>query len=504
VHVAGTVFEAGTTRAVGGGEVVFTGPNGETTATADAAGRYEIDVVPGLYRPFVRGQGHVSVAPRRPERVPGPPRAQSVGESHHELGPLVVITGDESGVDLLVQTSGLLTGRVSNRRGEPVAHAIVRARGGDRPLSGTDIAETDDEGTFTLELPVGGYRLDASHADYAGLDGSRTYVEIDADLRPGSVDLTLVAGCVIRGHVLGGNGVPTSDGSIEHRTEGMDAFRPSGPIEADGSFRWTTTMEGEVTLRAWPWKAAPSNAETFHCTDGARHEATLLMPDVSADLDGKIAKADGSPAAGAFIDIYAITPGGMNQQERADADGEWAVYSLPAGEYMVTATVDGEGSLQRRITVPAHEVKLALSGTGTITGTINGVRDGAVNMAVSGCMSGDSVPYAQGIIRLVPVHGGRFQIDRVQACRVTVLARAGGETARAEVAVTANRVATTSFDLSPRRDLDVPTPVAAPERHEPPPEPVEDQPVAEATPPIDEGDAADDDGADEDEVTAID
>jgi hypothetical protein len=40
--------------------------------------------------------------------------------------------------------------------------------------------------------------------------------------------------------------------------------------------------------------------------------------------------------------------------------------------------------------------------------------------------------------------------------------------------------------------------------HEPPPEPVEDQPVAGATPPIDEGDAADDDGADEDEVTAID
>jgi hypothetical protein len=102
------------------------------------------------------------------------------------------------------------------------------------------------------------------------------------------------------------------------------------------------------------------------------------------------------------------------------------------------------------------------------------------------------------------VHGGRFQIDRVQACRVTVLAQAGGETARAEVAVTAKRVATTSFDLSPRRDLDVPTPVAPPERHEPPPEPVQDQPVAGATPPIDEGDAVDDDGADEDEVKAID
>ena len=57
----------------------------------------------------------------------------------------------------------------------------------------------------------------------------------------------------------------------------------------------------------------------------------------------------------------------MNQQERADDDGNWVVFALPAGEYSVTAHVPGEGIASAHVTVPGRDVVLqALSGTGSL------------------------------------------------------------------------------------------------------------------------------------------
>src|SRR5262249_43138162 len=156
--------------------------------------------------------------------------------------------------------------------------------------------------------------------------------------------------------------------------------------------------------------------QTFHCTDGARHEATLHVNDADADLDGTIKTADGRPARGAFLDIFALSPGGMNQQERADDDGNWEVYSLPAGDYMVTAVVDGQGAVRQRVTVPSHDVALALSGTGAIAGSVGGLDDGTLALSMRcGGHGGVLEP------RLVLVKDGRFRVDGVPACAMSVL-----------------------------------------------------------------------------------
>src|SRR5580698_7079687 len=60
-RVRGTVYELGTTRAVGDSEVVFSGPRGETTARAGTDGVYEVFVRPGASRPFVRARRVASV-----------------------------------------------------------------------------------------------------------------------------------------------------------------------------------------------------------------------------------------------------------------------------------------------------------------------------------------------------------------------------------------------------------------------------------------------------------
>ncbi len=448
VLVRGTVVDAETAEAVGGGEVVFSDGRTEKTTRADGNGRYQIEVHPGSYRPFVRGDDVVSVGAPARERLVQTPTARLAGVAHDDLAPLVVIHDDEAGVDLRVERSAKLTGKVANRNGDPVPGAIVRARGSKRPIGGTDIAETAADGSFTLQLPFGGYYIDASHEEYAGIDASQTNVNVQPGVRPEPLNLTLVAGCIVHGKVVGPTGMPIGEGSVDHRGPEMSDFRPSSSIEPDGTFRFTTVVEGDVALRAWPWMSPPTTPETVHCGEGARPEVTLrLADDGKPDLDGTVTTADGQPAAGAYLDIVALTPGGENQEERADGEGKWEVYALPAGVYQVSVTVAGEGSVQRRVTVPSHDVGLTLGGIGSITGTVLGVGDGSLAMTVSGC-AGDLGAVSPSP-RLVAVHDGKFRIDGVPACSVTLGAEKSPRSSVTEVSVVAKRTSDATLDLAP-------------------------------------------------------
>ncbi len=450
-HVTGKVVDHPAEKPVAGVEVVFAGPDGEASTTTAADGTYAIDVAPAAYRAYVRGEGVISVGFAGPERLPGPPTASRAGAPDDTLAPTIAITRDQDHVDLEVEEAGVVNGRVFDRAGHPVVGAIVRARGNQRPVLGTDVAETGLDGTFRLELPVGGWALEASHADYAGIatGDSEPWVSVGRT-QVASIDLTMVAGCIVRGHVIAADGGPATDGAVE-LGQGGNGFSPAGQIDADGEFRWTTLASGPVELRAWPWKSPPSAAQTFACSEGARFDAEFRLSTATPDLDGAIATADGRPAPGAFIDVWALSPGGMSQQERADADGNWAVYSLPTGDYLVTATVEGAGQVQRRISVPAHGVALGLSGTGTVIGTTTGVDEGMVALMFGACSTGDvDVPsMTAAATRLAPVHGGRFRIDGVPACQLEIAARAGEQTEVQTVTVAKDREAVVAFDLTP-------------------------------------------------------
>ena len=491
VRVRGTVVDAGTSHAVGGGEVVFSSGRGEVTTRADADGTYEVFVRPGAYRPFVRGKGFASAGEPPLERLRTAPHMPGGGSSTADVAPLVVVTDDAAGVDLHVLTSAVVTGHVANRSGQPVAHAVVRATGELRPVLATDVAETDADGAFQLELPSGGYSIDASHPDYAGLQGSTVALRVEGGREPSPMSLTLVGGCVVEGKVVGVDGAPRGEGSIDYRTPGMGDFRVSAALERDGTFRWTTVEEGDVALRAWPWMSPPTEPQTFHCTEGARFTTTLRLPGAESDVDGTLLSATGAPVPFAFIDIIALSPGAVTQQERADEKGEWAVFAMPPGDYLVTATLPGEGFVERKVTVPSHDVDLTLGGTGSIAGTIAGVADGAVSMEVSACeLHPSRFRPTRGDVRLVSVRDGRFHIDGVPACELSVSAHAGSESALVNVTVGRGRPTATSLDLAPKAPIVVNDPVVEALPEAPAQEPTRDIPtVQDDAPPTDDGPA---------------
>jgi hypothetical protein len=201
-------------------------------------------------------------------------------------------------------------------------------------------------------------------------------------------------------------------------------FGPAGRVAPDGTFRWTTTEDRPVVLRAWPWMSPPSPAQTFACSDGRRFDNVVLrVGNARPDLGGTLIDAQGHPVPLAFLDITPLDRGVGGQQERADASGAWHVYDMPAGRYQITATAPGRGVITTVVVAPRTDILLQLGGTGRLAGTIPAVVDGSFELAFHQCGPSTNPVEIDDDPRLVVVRGGRFSVDRVPACALTFSAR---------------------------------------------------------------------------------
>ncbi|MDQ3366519.1 MAG: carboxypeptidase-like regulatory domain-containing protein [Myxococcota bacterium] len=454
VTISGSVLEHGTTRPVGNVEVVFRGASGEETTTARADGTYALDLPAGVYRAFVRDDVMLSVGAQDRIRLPGAASADTAGAPDEGLMPMIVATRDAAGLDLWVMRAGTLSGRVLDRAGRPIANAVLRATlhvgHGVRPTLGTDITESGPDGSFELRLPAGGYGLEATHARFAGLR-DHTMIEIQA----GDVthrDLTLVAGCVVSGRVVGAGNVAANEGAIERQWGATELeFAPSGKIESDGTFWWSSTEEVDIVLRAWPWKAPPSPSRRFSCRDGARFtDVVFQLPDRRPDIEGVLVDHAGAPVAFAHLDLTPLDPGGIAQQERTDGSGRFGVFLMPAGRYAITAYAPGRGTISTTITSPVQGARLALSGVGRIEGTTLLLQDGSLDVMLGACLDGGGVELPRER-RLVAVRNSRFTIDEVPACDLQFVASWRGDAQPGRVTVPAGGVARVELRLGPPR-----------------------------------------------------
>lgn len=449
VRVSGRVVDIDTGEAVAGAEVVLAAAT-EHTATAERDGRFFVDVPPGGYRVFARGDRVLTVVRRGRDARAARSSVDRPGAAATVDLPTLQIDGPLDDVELDVVPGAIVRGVVRDRDGQVVSGAIVRARtdGSDdlQPVGGTDEAETDSDGAFELRVAARTQQLEATHPVY-GIAANRPVVALD----PGGeyhLELDLVPGCVIEGRVARPDG-PLTGGVVERAAGSGDmAWSGVARFREDGRFRFVTDERATVLLRAGAWGAPSSEPKRFDCHDGARYRDVVFRTGSGTPtLAGTLRSRSGAAVPFAIIDITSRPTPDHASVERTDAEGRWAVHGLPPGEYEAVARVPGKGAATVRVTAPAEGVVMRLSGTGTIIGRAAGLTDGLLTLAVDCPHEGRA--YGGTTERVVAeVRGGRFRADGVPACRASVLAERGPwRSSPVEVALAAGGTAQLDLDL---------------------------------------------------------
>lgn len=451
VVIEGRVRDRHSNKGIANAEVLFTGPGGESSVLCDENGRYRAELLPGLYRSYAQAEGYVAVARAAPERIPGPVSAAEVSMPQEGIAPLVAVFRDQVGVVLNLSKGAQIRGRVVDRDGSTIPNALVVGRAADlRVLSGSDVSESDEFGTYELLVPAGSLAIEAEHQDYAAMDSRSTVFTRAGEVL--TLDIVMSSGCIIEGDVVNASGESVPRGSFERQLS-KGVYSPIGKI-TDGKVRFTMNHEGPVTLRAWPWKSPPSRDKEFYCRIGDHYEGeTFVIPDEKPALTGLITDIDGAPMPHAFVDLFGLEAPAATQQERADSDGAFAFFSLPSGPYQLSVYVPGSGATVEIIDVPSTGVPLRLGGVGSILGRIKGIGDGAFQLQYrcafalgegeAARVDALSMPMQS---LLVPVRSGGFRIDDAPACPIEGIA--SGDTLHERFAIEVREGRSTLLQLN--------------------------------------------------------
>ncbi len=306
---------------VAGARVVATLPGGKTRqATADGAGRYQLDRLrPDVealvfsatgFEPFTLTSPSFEAAPRVTLDV--------------QLAPLPGVRGR-----VLVA-------------GAPVAEArlVLRAVGGRRALA---VATSDGAGRFAMSWPGDGdYHLSAYHGQHG-----QARVDVSA---PGEVTVELPGGAWIEGRVVDADGDPVPSFSVTASPlTWMSGGPPAQSFESgDGRFELGPLAPGELKVWAAAEGYQPGEVRGITVASGDRITGVVLQLKASTVLTGRVTDArTGRPVVGA-----SVVPAEWRSSALAEAvgaftgeDGRYTLRALPGVRTSIRVSAEGYRSL---------------------------------------------------------------------------------------------------------------------------------------------------------------
>lgn len=332
--------------------IASTGLQGEYEIRDLPAGRYTLAVTRGGYLRTEYGQRH-----------------------HGESGtPLELADGATlESVDVTMEPAGIVSGRVSDELGEPVANAQVwlqqlRFYQGQRKLVFLASARTDDTGLYRISsIAPGDYLVVAySRETWASDDYKQTFgyapsyfpstanpgdaqrLKVVAGQEAGAIDITLVAGraAAISGTVTAADGSPLSGATVGLAQElmgpngGTMSMIGNSRAGAEGTFTVRNIPPGEYQLRATgtPGDRASESASQTIVMSGRDIEGLVLGGNRGGLVTGRLITHSGTPLPPGALRVIttsaiferSTTSTPPNEDGLAGADGRFT-RRAPAG-----------------------------------------------------------------------------------------------------------------------------------------------------------------------------
>jgi protocatechuate 3,4-dioxygenase beta subunit len=297
-------------------------PNGRTASTG-LEGEYEIGELPA---------GRYTITATRSGFLPAQYGQRRSGDQGK---PLEVADGATiESIDFTLERAGVISGRVTDETGEPVANASIyglqsqffRGRRQFVPVAtgGFGHASTDDTGLFRLTaVPPGDYVIVATFRetwvsddkDKQTLAYAPSYfpgtasvadaqrVKVVAGQEAAAIDFSLVPGrtAMISGTVIGVDGAPLGGANVGLRWEmtgpagGSVGFGGNARAAEDGTFKLRNVAPGQYTVEA-----------TGTAGDRGSESASMPLTVLGPDIEGLILRAD----AGGLIAGRVVTDSG--------------------------------------------------------------------------------------------------------------------------------------------------------------------------------------------------
>jgi len=313
--VSGRVTDAAGNPVANAEAIVRSSTTGEWIASSrtDALGNYTVTAVPsGTHRLEIRAASGVNLA--------------SVTFTE-----IVVTAGQRTTVNATLQLGGIVSGRVTDAAGNPVANADVWVWNTATGQWGGSV-RTNAQGYYTLAgVASGSYRLEVRSPAGVYLSGQVLAEVAVADGQVTTQNVSLDTGGRVSGQVTDSVGNPIANARVTLRARGNGGWAGSVFTDAQGSYTFLSLAQGAYELEAAP--PAGVYLSRLHLPEVAVTPGQTTTQNVVLSrggiVSGRVTDSAGNPVANAVFSLRDAATNAWLGSVPTDAQGNFSISSLP-------------------------------------------------------------------------------------------------------------------------------------------------------------------------------
>ena len=264
-------------------------------------------------------------------------------------------------LDVALPPAGTLRARVVDAAtGAPVSeftYLVLPAEGRSRIARG----QRSDDGTFSITVPVGTYRVSAGAAGYATSEAVEVRV---IEREPASIELRLGRGLTVSGRVTDEAGTPLAQAEVTVMGREMEAMRSRSSVRVAPGHAWSAE-DGTFTITG----VDPGEAAMIVRKEGYVPLRKAIVAEDSLNVDVRLARGlsltgivtrGGKGVAGAHIAASTAAFGEQYQPTVSRDDGRFTLRGLVAARYTISVNADDAQTEVRNVD-PSKEKELVIS-----------------------------------------------------------------------------------------------------------------------------------------------